>query len=175
MLRFVLIAAVAGVSACSSPEGEVEQPAGVAVAQPPGREAIYTAARVGPEAFVRAVYEAHAARAMGEPPAPGQDPIYGRMLNAMMGEDVRRSTGGKPTLDWDPICGCEERAGAELQSITVRELGPREAEADVVFKLGDASHRQTLMLLKEGPLWRITDVRRPEQPPLSETLLAAID
>jgi hypothetical protein len=120
---------------------------------------------------VRAVYQAHAAGAMGEPPAPGQDPIYGRMLNAMIGEDVRRSTGA---LDWDPICGCREAAGAELQSIEVRETARTEAEADVVFTQGGESRRQTLKLVKEGPMWRISDVVPPGESPLSEILLAAI-
>ena len=175
MRRYVLIAAAcAAMAACSSPEGEVGEPADATAALPPGRDAIYEAARVGPEEFVRTVYAAHAAGAMGEPPKPGQEPIYGRMLNAMVGEDFRRAGDEVPTLNWDPICDCQDSEGFALQSVVVREASATEAEADVVFVNGGETRRQTLKLVKEGPMWRISDFLVPGRPPLTETLMAAI-
>lgn len=175
MRRYALIAAAcAAMAACSSPEGEVGEPADAPAALPPGRDAIYEAARVGPEEFVRAVYAAHAAGAMGEPPTPGQEPIYGRMLNAMIGEDFRRAGDEVPTLNWDPICDCQDGEGFRLESVVVREASATEAEADVVFVNSGETHRQTLKLVKEGPMWRISDFLVPGRPPLSETLMAAI-
>lgn len=175
MRRYPLIAALcAAMAACSSPEGDIGEPSDAPAALPPGREAIYEAARVGPEEFVRAVYAAHAAGAMGERPKPGQEPIYGRMLNAMVGEDVRRAGGEVPTLNWDPICDCQDGEGFRLESVIVREVSPTEAEADVVFVNSGETHRQTLKLVKEGPMWRISDFLVPGRPPLTETLMAAI-
>ena len=175
MRHLALIAAAgAAIAACSSPEHEVGEPADAPAALPPGRDAIYEAARVGPEEFVRAVYAAHAVRAMGEPPKPGQEPIYGRMLNAMIGEDFRRAGGEVPTLNWDPICDCQDGDDFRLESVVVRESSATEAEADVVFFNNGETRRQTLKLVKEGPMWRISDFLVPGRPPLSETLMAAI-
>lgn len=109
-MRHVLIAAAvfAGLAACS-PSGEgAPEPADAPAALPPGRPAIYEAAQVGPEEFVRALYAVHATpgASMGEPLQPGQEPIYGRMLNAMIGADFAKAAGEVPTLNYDPICDC---------------------------------------------------------------------
>ncbi|HZV85013.1 MAG TPA: DUF3828 domain-containing protein, partial [Brevundimonas sp.] len=130
----LIVLAPVGLPACSSPEGAQEQAAAPA-ALPPGRPAIYDAARAGPEEFVRALYAVHVAgTGMGEPPAPGQDPIYDRMLNAMIGEDFRKAAGEVPTLNHDPICACQDSGPFTLDSVAVRTSPkPREAEADVVF------------------------------------------
>src|SRR5688500_9716878 len=111
-LSLIAAAACAALAACSSPEGAAPEPADAPAALPPGRPAIYEAARVGPEAFVRALYAAHTPGAdMGEPPAPGQDPIYDRMLNAMIGADFAKAAGEVPTLNYDPICDCQDSEG----------------------------------------------------------------
>ncbi|HZV85181.1 MAG TPA: DUF3828 domain-containing protein [Brevundimonas sp.] len=162
-------------TACSSPEGAQEQ-AQAPAASPPGRPAIYEAARVGPEEFVRALYAVHVlGTGMGAPVAPGQDPIYDRMLNAMIGEDFRMAAGEVPTLNYDPICACQDSGAFTLDSVAVR-IGakPREAEADVVFTNMGETKRQTLKLVKEGPMWKVSDVLVPGERPLTEQLMAAI-
>ncbi len=176
MIAAALIAcAPIGLAACSSEDGAKEQPAAPA-APPPGRPAIYEAARAGPEAFVRALYAVHVAgTGMGEPPAPGQDPIYDRMLNAMIGEDFRKAGGEVPTLNHDPICACQDSGPFTLDSVVVRTgAKPREAEADVVFTNMGEQKRQTLKLVKEGPMWKVSDVLVPGERPLTEQLMAAI-
>ncbi|MDP3369372.1 MAG: DUF3828 domain-containing protein [Brevundimonas sp.] len=177
MRRHVLIAAavLAGLAACS-PEGAAPEPADAPAALPPGRPAIYEAARVGPEAFVRALYAVHATPGggMGEPLAPGQDPIYDRMLNAMIGADFARAAGEVPTLNYDPVCDCQDSEGFVLESVTVTQSGPAAAEAAVVFVNTGETKRQTLKLVKEGPMWKVSDVLVPGRPPLTEQLMAAI-
>jgi hypothetical protein len=164
-----------GLAACSSPEGASEQPEAPA-ALPPGRPAIYEAARAGPEQFVRALYAVHVSgTGMGEPPAPGQDPIYDRMLNAMIGEDFRKAAGEVPTLNHDPICACQDSGPFSLDSLAVRPgANAREAEADVVFTNMGEQKRQTLKLVREGPMWKVADVLVPGEKPLTEQLMAAI-
>src|SRR5687768_12484385 len=132
-MRPIVIAALTvfsplGFAACSSEDGAKEAAAAPA-ALPPGRPAIYEAARAGPEPFVRALYAVHVSGAgMGEAPAPGQDPIYDRMLNAMIGEDVRRAAGEAPTLNYDPICACQDSGPFTLDAVVIRPgAGPREA------------------------------------------------
>ena len=177
-MRHVLIAAAVfvGLAACS-PSGEgASGPADAPAALPPGRPAIYEAARVGPEEFVRALYAVHATpgAAMGEPPRPGQEPIYGRMLNAMIGADFAKAAGGVPTLNHDPICDCQDSGDFTLVSVTVTSSDPQTAEAAVVFTNMGETKRQTLKLVKEGPMWRVSDVLVPGRPALTEQLMAAI-
>ena len=179
MRRHVLSIAAAvltGLAACSPSGDEAVEPADAPAALPPGRPAIYEAARVGPEEFVRALYAVHATpgAGMGEPLRPGQDPIYDRMLNAMIGADVAKAAGEVPTLNYDPICDCQDSEGFALESVTVTQSGPAAAEAAVVFTNMGETKRQTLKLVKEGPMWKVSDVLVPGRPALTETLMAAI-
>ena len=177
-MRHVLIAAAVfvGLAACSPPGEGASGPADVPAALPPGRPAIYEAARVGPEEFVRALYAVHATpgASMGEPPRPGQEPIYGRMLNAMIGADFAKAAGEVPTLNYDPICDCQDSGDFTLVSVTVTSSDPQTAEAAVVFTNTGETKRQTLKLVKEGPMWRVSDVLVPGRPALTEQLMAAI-
>ena len=177
-MRHVLIAATifAGLAACSPTGDEAAEPADAPAALPPGRPAIYEAARVGPEAFVRALYAVHATpgASMGEPLRPGQDPIYDRMLNAMIGADAAQSAGEVGALNYDPICDCQDSEGFTLDSVTVTQAGPQAAEAAVVFTNAGETKRQTLKLVKEGPMWKISDVLVAGRPAVTETLMAAI-
>lgn len=176
-MRHVLIAAVlTGLAACS-PEGAPPGPNGAPAALPPGRPAIYEAAKAGPEEFVRALYAVYAAPGQGPgepPPPPGQDPIYDRMLNAMIGEDFRKANGEVPTLNYDPICGCQDGGDFTLDSVTVTRSGPQAAEAAVVFINMGETKRPTLKLVKEGAMWKVSDVLVPGEKPLTEQLMAAI-
>lgn len=177
-MRHILIAAaiLAGLAACSPRDGAAVEPADAPAVLPPGRPAIYEAARVGPEEFVRALYAVHATpgAGMGEPLAPGQDPIYDRMLNAMIGADFAKAAGQVPTLNHDPICACQDSEGFTLDSLTVTRSGPAAAEAAVVFTNMGETRRQTLKLVKEGPMWKVSDVLVPGREPLTTQLLAAI-
>ena len=175
-LSLITVAAFAALAACSLPTGEATEPADAPAALPPGRPAIYDAARVGPEAFVRALYAVHSKPDvdMGEPLAPGRDPIYDRMLNAMIGADFAQATNDPPSLDYDPICDCQDSGSLTLDSVAVTQAGPAAAEAAVVFTNGGETKRLTLKLVKEGPMWRVSDVLVPGRPPLTEQLTEAI-
>ncbi|GLS02505.1 hypothetical protein GCM10007859_25290 [Brevundimonas denitrificans] len=175
-LSLIAISAFAALAACSPSGDEVVEPADAPAALPPGRPAIHEAARVGPEAFVRALYAVHATpgASMGEAPAAGQDPIYDRMLNAMIGADFAKAAGEVPTLNYDPICDCQDSGGFTLDSVTVTQSGPQAAEAAVVFTNMGETKRQTLKLVKEGPMWKVSDVLVPGRPALTEQLMAAI-
>ncbi|MGV8930268.1 MAG: DUF3828 domain-containing protein [Brevundimonas sp.] len=175
-LSLIAVAACAMLAACSPSGDAAVEPADAPAALPPGRPAIYEAARVGPEAFVRALYAVHATPGadMGEPLAPGQDPIYDRMLNAMIGADFAKAEGEVPTLNYDPVCDCQDSEGFSLDSVSVTQSGPAAAEAAVVFTNAGETKRQTLKLVKEGPMWKVSDVLVPGREPLTEQLMAAI-
>lgn len=166
--------AILALAACSGAEDATAPEA--ATALPPGRPAIYQAAGEGPEPFVRALYAVYVAGGpRDEPPAPGRDPIYSRMMNAMIGGDFNAANGEVPYLNYDPICACQDQGDFTLESVAVTQAGPSAAEAAVVFTNLGETKRQTLKLVREGQSWRIEDVIDAEGKPLSVPLLAAIE
>lgn len=153
-----IIVAVVALSACSEP---TPPPADAPAAEtgPPGRQAIYAAQSEGPEAFVRALYAPYVA---GGPkdvaPAPGQDPIYSRMMNATIGADFRIAKGEVPSLNYDLICGCQDQGAFTLDSVVVTQVGANAADAAVAFTNAGETTRQTLKLQREGGAWKVDDI-----------------
>lgn len=174
-------AALLAVATAACSPGEQDKATEAAAAPlPPGREAIYAAAAEGPEPFVRALYAVYVAGGPKEtPPAPGQDPIYSRMLNAAIITDVNlakgRNGGEVPTLNYDPICGCQDQGVFTLDSLAVTSTGERTADAAVVFTNAGETTRQTLKLIKEGPMWRVVDVIDADGKSLNDTLIKSIE
>lgn len=163
-------------AACSgadeAPPAPTEAPAPLPQPLPLGREGAYQAASGDPEGFVRALYAIYAAPDRTAP-EPGRDPLYTRTLNALVGEDFRRATGGKPWLDGDPVCDCQDGA-VVLTSVAVTQTDRNTAEAAVVFTVDGQKRRQTLKLSREATAWRVADVLVAGRPALSESLLKAI-
>ena len=158
LVPVVLTAVVLAGSACSDGEAAKTAPP-EAAALPPGRPAIYAAQPEGPEPFVRALYAVYVAGGPKEPaPAPGQDPIYSRMMNATMGADVRVAKGEVPRLAYDLICGCQDQGAFTLDSVAVTQAGPSAADAAVVFTNAGDTTRQTLKLVREGVNWKVDDI-----------------
>ena len=144
-----------------------------------GRAAVYAAGEKDAEAFVRALY-ARAAEAKDTPdPAeatitPGRDPLYSRTMNALIGVDDREAKRKKsaPRLNYDPICACQDAEAFALRSVNMMPESPQAATAEVVFANHGQDHRQTLKLLKEGPMWRIADVIDDKGKSLHDDLMA---
>ena len=173
----VIASAVALLAGCSGEdEAKTATPeAPAAAALPPGRPAIYAAAAEGPEPFVRALYAIYVAGGPKDtPPAPGQDPIYSRMMNAIIGADVRVAKGEVSTLNYYPICNCQDQGVFTLDSLAITQAGPRAADAAVVFTNAGETTRQTLKLVMEGPNWRVDDVIDAEGKSLAKTMLDVI-
>jgi hypothetical protein len=172
----VALALTMAVAACSEGGEPADAPKAAAPAAEPGRPAIYAAAAEGPEPFVRALYAVYEAGGpKGETPPPGQDPIYGRTLNAMIGADFRKAGPDQaPFLNFDPICDCQDQGTFTLDTVAITETGQNKADAAVTFTNDGERKSQTLKLEREGPMWRVADVVKPGEPPLSEQLLKVI-
>ena len=126
---------------------------------PVTRAQIYAAAGEGPEPFVRAIYAQYVnGGPQGEPPAPGQDPMYSRIMNALIGADVRAAGGEVPTLNYDPLCACQDQGDFVVTAIAVAQADRNNAEANVAFtNMGEAKTLK-LKLVREGPNWKVDDI-----------------
>ncbi len=172
MKRFMLAMVGAAVlSACSQePQAPVEPPKPKLV----GREAAIEAGNVSPEAFIKALYEVYQ-NPPAEPVQPGRDMLMQRTLNAMIFHDARNAleAGRKPYLQNDPVCDCN---GGEviLKSVEITEGERNFADAAVIFTVDGVEKRQTVKLEKEGGRWKVLDIVKPGEKPLTERLLAVI-
>ena len=117
------------------------------------------------------MYEANAA---GEAPEPGRDPIYGRMLNAAVGEDFRRNAGQVPFLNYDPICGCQD-GQVRLTSLAVASNEPNKADAAVAFTVDGHARAQALKLEKEGRSWKVADIIPEGETSLKDRIIATLE
>ena len=131
-MRHVLIAALlAGLAACSSPEATATEPASAQSA----------------ETFVRALY--------GE-----GETIWSARTQALLTESDRLTPQGyMGFFEADPICDCQDGTPV-LQSATATSTGPGRADVAVVqgfAEPGNAVHRKTYNLVREGGEWRIDD------------------
>lgn len=172
MRRFGLVMiSVVALAGCSQGAPEKEKAAAPVAAGP---MTVDEAAHAGPEPFVRALYARYETPdGVGTPPPPGRDPIYSRRMNALIGEDFRNAGDEVPTLNFDPICDCQDGTTV-LQQLTITETGVNKAEAALTILKDGMPHQQTLFLVKQGVAWRIEDVVVPGREPLAETLLKAI-
>ena len=165
-------------AACSA-EKEAPAPAEAAASALTGRAALYAAGEKDAEAFVRALYARAAAPQTTPDPAeatitPGRDPLYSRTLNALIGVDFReaQSRDEVPYLNYDPVCACQDADGFALKTVTMTPDGPQAATAEVVFTNHGRERRQTLKLVKEGPMWRIADIIDDKGKSLHDDLMA---
>lgn len=159
----MISAAALALAACSQGGDATAPDAGGAVESgatvPATREGVYAAAGIGPEAFVRAIYAQYVAGGPKEAPLPpGQDPMFSRTMNALIGADVRAARGEVPTLNYDPFCGCQDQADFAVTATAVAQADPNAAEADVAFtNMGEAKSLK-LKLVREGPNWKVDDI-----------------
>lgn len=162
MRILISLAAVAALAACS-PAEEAEAPAATEAAapaaDPQSRDAVYAVQAESPEAFVRAIYARYTSGGpTGEPPAPGQDPLFSRTMNALIGADVRAANGEVPTLNYDPFCGCQDQGEFVVTALAVAQADPNTAEANVSFTNAGDAKTLKLELVREGPNWKVEDI-----------------
>jgi hypothetical protein len=169
MMRSLMMVSLAAMTlaACSQGE-EATEPASASASAtatataptgPVSRDQVYAAAGEGPEAFVRTIYAQYVnGGVQGEPPAPGQDPMFSRTMNALIGTDFRAANGEVPTLNYDPFCACQDQGDFVVTATAVAQSGPNTAEANVAFtNMGEAKNLK-LKLVREGPNWKVDDI-----------------
>ena len=169
MMRNLILMSLAAMilTACSQGE-EAKAPASPSASAsagatvptgPVSRDQVYAAAGEGPEAFVRTIY-AHYANGgpQGEQPAAGQDPMFSRTMNALIGADFRAANGEVPTLNYDPFCVCQDQADFVVTAAAVAQSDPNTAEANVAFTNMGEQKNIKLKLVREGPNWKVDDI-----------------
>lgn len=157
-------AAALALAACSqggeAPATTASADAGATVPSGPvTRDQVYAAAGQGPEPFVRTIYAQYAnGGPQGKPPAPGQDPMFSRTMNALIGTDFRAARGEVPTLNYDPFCACQDQGEFVVTATAVAQADPNHAEADVAFTNAGEAKALKLKLVREGPNWKVDDI-----------------
>lgn len=163
----MLSAAAVALAACSqdkearAPEtASASATAGASAATGPvSRDQVYAAAGEGPEAFVRAIYAQYVnGGPQGEQPAPGQDPMFSRTMNALIGADFRAANGEVPTLNYDPFCVCQDQGDFVVTATAVAKADANTAEANVAFTNMGEPKTVKLKLVREGPNWKVDDI-----------------
>lgn len=170
--KLSLLAAVALMLAACSPEAEA--PAEPAAPQKVGREAAIEAGNGTPEQFVRALYAAYD-HPPAEPVAPGRDILIQRTLNAMIFYDWKnaKEANREPHLKNDPVCDCNG-GKVVLKTVAITEGERNYADAAVTFTVDGTEKSQIVKLEKEGGRWKVLDIIKPGEKPLTEQLTAVL-
>lgn len=154
-----------GLAGCSGAEEAGEPASAPAVApvtatpEAGSRDAVYAAAAEGPEPFVRAIYAQFVnGGPKGEPPAPGQHPMFSRTMNALIGADVRAANGEVPTLNYNPFCSCQDQGEFVVTALAVAQADANAADANVAFTNAGQARRMELKLVREGGNWKVDDI-----------------
>lgn len=172
LISLTALAACAAIAACSPSEeaapadeatADASASAGAVVppigSGPVTRAQIYAAAAEGPEAFARAIFAQYVNGGPSElPPPPGQDPIFSRTMNALIGDDFRAANGEVGTIEVDIFCQCQDQDGFVVDSMAVAQSDENTAGVSVVFT--NMGNQQTAMLelVREGGNWKVDDV-----------------
>jgi hypothetical protein len=149
-MRYVLIAAavLGALAACSPREAPPSAPAHDA-----------GAAAETPEAFVRSLYDAGHGRdgLVGD---AGERRIWSMRTQILVAESERLTPRDYVGFfEADPVCDCQDGTPV-LQSVIATSRGPDRADVAVVqgfAEPGNAVHRKTYNLVREGGQWRIDD------------------
>jgi hypothetical protein len=93
--------------------------------------------------------------------APSREQPYDKAMLALMDENDRLTPAGDAgSLDWDPLCQCQDW-GKLVAQATVKLTSPTAATAEVTFRdvqWGDAPRHATFDLVFEDGHWRIHDI-----------------
>ena len=179
----MLSAAAVALAACSqdkeamAPEtASASATAGATAATGPvSRDQVYAAAGEGPEAFVRTIYAQYVnGGPQGEQPARGQDPMFSRTMNALIGADFRAANGEVPTLNYDPFCACQDQGDFVVTATAVAQADANTAEANVAFTNMGEQKTLKLKLVREGPNWKVDDII-DDTDSLHDTLMAVAE
>lgn len=190
LISVTAVAACAAIAACSPSEeaapaeaeatADASASAGAVVppigAGPVTRAQIYAAAGEGPEAFVRAIFAQYVNGGPSElPPPPGQDPIYSRTLNALIGDDFRAANGEVGTIEYDIFCQCQDQDGFVVDSMAVAQGDENTAGVSVVFTNMGIQKTAILELVREGGNWKVDDVEVGMTNSIKDMLMAAAE
>jgi hypothetical protein len=82
-----------------------------------------------------------------------------KLLSLIRKDHARTPKGYAATLDWDPICSCQDPERLRLTAADIRPVSSAGARADVTLSFVDGE-KQTLGLdlTKHDGAWRISDI-----------------
>lgn len=146
MMKTVMLAgAVLALAACSPGDRSEAEAATVAT----------VATDQTPEAYVRELY------GPGDLPEGGENALFSARTRALIEETEQLTPEGfVGFFEAQPICDCQDGTPV-LDSATAVSTGPNSADVAVVQSFaepGNAVHRKTYRLVREGGQWKIDDM-----------------
>jgi len=187
LMSLTALTACVTMAACSpadeaAPADGAEAMASASASVPPigtgpvTRDQIYAAAAEGPEPFVRAIFAQYVAGGPSElPPPAGQDPLFSRTMNALIGDDFRAANGEVGTIEYDIFCQCQDQDGFVVNSMAVAQGDLNTASASVVFTNMGIEKSAILELVREGGNWKVDDVETGTNSSVKDMLMAAAE
>ncbi|WP_309628543.1 DUF3828 domain-containing protein [Brevundimonas sp.] len=170
MMKTLLLGAAAMALAACSAEGKSEAEAATTAT------AASAATDQSPDAYVRALY------GPGDLPEGDENALFSARTRALIEETEKLTPEGfVGFFEAQPICDCQDGTPV-LDSVTAVSTGPDSADVAVVQSFaepGNAVHRKTYRLVREGGQWKIDDMTYQDmgefpQEPLVQRLKAWI-
>ena len=126
------------------------------------------------DAFIRQTYKRYDTKPVYGPDYLGRaaSTVFSPSLVKLIRRDQRINRGYVPTLDWDPICSCQDFGGLKLNDLQIVKGSNHQATASVTLFFSPSVTTEHLRLhliwLPQG--WRIDDIETKETPSLRKLL-----
>jgi Protein of unknown function (DUF3828) len=121
--------------------------------------------------FLRQLYAPYEKGRAPNPTGAMAASIFAPPLLALIRRDQALAHGEVGTLDYDPICSCQDYDPLKSLSISVAAPVDNSAQATVSFKSGSDSVAVKYDLVRIGGNWRIADIATKDVPSLRELLV----
>ena len=96
------------------------------------------------------------------------------LLALIRSDQARTPSGDIGTIDWDPICGCQDNGGMKVGRVEVDTPGADRARAIVTLSFPGETTLVTLDLVLQKGAWRVADIHTKDAPSLVTLLEKSI-
>jgi hypothetical protein len=124
-----------------------------------------------PERFLHRLYAPYERGHAPNPTGRIAASIFAPPLLALIRRDEALAHGEVGTLDYDPICSCQDYGPLKSLTVTVTPRADNTAQATVSFKSFNDSVTVKYELVRIGGNWRIADIVTKDTPSLRDLLV----
>ena len=129
----------------------------------------------GAEQFLQNLYDRYQSSTVGYS-SLGRDRrrIFSPSLVEIIRADERRNRGYVGTLDFDPICDCQDDDGLRVSEMHTQAMGKNRAKVEVTLNFRAPGTRRVTVDMVQLPMgWRVDDVAASGMPSMRKLLETA--